>query len=70
MARNELDPDVLAGVERFIADQDRPPHGRMSREEAIATIVSDWLMGQGYLPLPGDDEGVTTALEAAEVPKP
>jgi hypothetical protein len=41
----------------------------MSYDEAINVIVLDWLMGQSYIPLPDDPDGITPALQAARVPK-
>ena len=41
---------------------------KMTYDNAVNVIVRDWLMGQGYIPLP-DDAGITPALEAAKVPK-
>lgn len=64
-----LDRALREGLERFIADRDRPPATRMSEEQAINVIVGDWLMGQGYMPFPDDEQGITTALEAADVPR-
>ena len=39
------------------------------KEAALVTIVEDWLMGQGFISLPGDEDRTITALEAAQVPK-
>lgn len=64
-----LNKELLAGLDRFIEERDRPPHGRMTREEALATIVGDWLMGQGFVPMPDDPDRIATAMNAAEVPK-
>lgn len=69
MARLEVDDALLEGLDRFIADRDRPPRGHMTREQAVSVIVRDWLMSQGYVPLPDDPDTITTALEAADVPK-
>jgi len=69
MARLEVDDALLEGLDRFIDDRDRPPRGHMTRDEAVAVIVRDWLMSQGYVPLPNDPDTITTALDAAEVPK-
>ena len=60
--------DLLVGLQKFIDHRDEPPVGRMSPDDAVNAIVEDWLMGQGYLPLPGEAEAVDTAIEAAEVP--
>ncbi|UXN68058.1 hypothetical protein N8A98_00635 (plasmid) [Devosia neptuniae] len=68
MTSVELDEDLLDGVERFIADRNEPPRGKMTYEDAVNVIVRDWLMGQGYVPLPDDDDSITSALDAAKVP--
>ncbi|MDB5473985.1 MAG: hypothetical protein JWP99_1288 [Devosia sp.] len=65
----KLDDELLDGIEGFIADRDELPRGRMSFDDAINVIVRDWLMGQGYIELPGDTDPITPALEAAMVPK-
>lgn len=65
----KLDEELLDGIEQFIADRDEPPHGKMTHQDAINVIVRDWLMGQGYLDLPDDPDGIVTALDAAKVPK-
>lgn len=41
----------------------------MSYEDAVNVIVRDWLMGQGYVPLPDDPEEIMPALKAAHVPR-
>jgi hypothetical protein len=64
-----LEDTLLAGLEQFIADRNEPPRGRMSHDDAVNVIVRDWLMAQGYMPLPGDADGITPALAAARVPK-
>jgi hypothetical protein len=69
MARLEVDDALLEGVDRFIDDRDRPPRGLMTRDEAVSVIIRDWLMSQGYVPLPDDPDKITTAFDAAEVPK-
>ena len=63
-----MDADVAAALDRFIAERDRPPLGRMTREEAVEVIVRDWLMAQGHLPLPGEETPIVPALAAADVP--
>jgi len=68
MAKLELSDTLLDGLDRFIDDRDRPPSGRMSRDEAVSGIVRDWLMSQGYVPLPDDPDTIRTALDAAGVP--
>ncbi len=69
MTAIKLDAALLDGLAQFIADRDEPPRGRMSHADAVNVIVRDWLMGQGYLPLPGERDEITPALEAADVPK-
>ena len=69
MTSIKLEEALLDGVEQFIADRDEPPRGKMTYDDAINVIVRDWLMGQGYIPLPGDPNAVTPALAAARVPK-
>ena len=64
----QLEPELLDGIEKFIADRDEPPRGKMTYNDAINVIVRDWLMGQGYVSLPDDPNPVTPALEAANVP--
>lgn len=66
---NLLDADLLAALDRFIDHRDEPPHGRMSRAEALNTLARDWLMGQGYLELPDGQGQITRALDAALVPQ-
>jgi hypothetical protein len=65
----KLDDELLDGLEGFIAERDEPPRGKMSHEDAVNVIVRDWLMAQGYIDLPGDPDGIVTALDAADVPK-
>lgn len=69
MTSLSLDEELLDGVEQFIADRHTPPRGRMTYDEAVNVIVRDWLMAQGFIPLPGDPDKITPALEAAQVPK-
>lgn len=70
MTSVKLDEELLDGIENFIADHDGPPQGEMTVDEAVNTMLRDWLMGQGYLAIPGDEEvEVVTALDAAEVPR-
>ena len=64
-----LDDDLLDGVEQFIAHRTEPPRGRMTYDDAVNVIVRDWLMGQGYVPLPDDPDAITPALPAAKVPR-
>jgi hypothetical protein len=69
LAQAQLDDELLEGLEAFINDRDEPPRGRMTLDDAVNVIVQDWLMAQGYIPLPGDpNDKVVTALDAAEVP--
>jgi hypothetical protein len=68
MVSVRLEEELLDGVEQFIANRDEPPRGKMSYTDAINVIVRDWLMAQGYLPLPGDAGNITTALDAANIP--
>ena len=66
----KIDDHLLDGLENFIADRDRPPLDRMSYEIAVNVILRDWLMGQGYVPLPNEPDGtITPALEAADIPR-
>lgn len=41
-------PDIEEAVEKFAADEG------VSREEALARLIRDWLIGHGYLPINGD----------------
>ena len=65
----KLDEELLDSMEQFIADHDAPPRARMTYDDAVNVMVRDWLMGQGYLALPGDTDEIVPALEAAAVPK-
>lgn len=65
----KLEEELLDGVEQFIADRDESPAGKMTHEDAVNVIVRDWLMGQGYISVQDDPDSVTTAFEAARVPK-
>ncbi|CAN7619513.1 hypothetical protein [Devosia sp. LjRoot3] len=69
MAKLEVDDALLEGLDRFIDDRHRSPRGHMTRGEAASAIIRDWLMSQGYVPLPNDPDTITTALDGAEVPK-
>lgn len=60
-----LDDELLDGVEQFIAHRDEPPRGKMTYDDAINVIVRDWLMGQGYIPLPDDPDDITPVAEAS-----
>lgn len=70
MTSVKLDDGLLDGIEQFIADRNTPPQEKLGYADAVNVIVADWLMGQGYLPLPGESDGIVPALEAAAVPKP
>jgi len=70
MTSVKLDEDLLDGLENFIADRDIPPASKMNYQSAVNVIVRDWLMGQGYVPLPDDDgNAIIPALVAADVPR-
>ena len=45
----DLDEDLLAGIDSFIADHVDPESGNLSRNDAINRILRDWLTGQGYV---------------------
>ena len=64
-----IEDELLDGHEPFMAERDEPPRGRMTYDDAVNVIVRDWLMSQGYVPLPGEADGITPALEAADVPE-
>ena len=64
-----IDDELLDGLEQFIDDRNEPPRGKMTHEDAINVVVRDWLMGQGYVPLPNDPDSITPALTAARAPK-
>ena len=68
MISAKVDDELLDGLEQFITDRDEPPRGKMTFDDAVNVILRDWLMGQGYIPLPNDDDPITPALDAAEVP--
>ncbi len=65
---DDMPPELLAGLDRFIDEQDVPPNPRLSRDEAVAVIVRDWLQAQGYLALPDGDQ-VVPVSEASELPQ-
>lgn len=44
--------DALNGIDAFAAEQEDKP----SRTEAVRRILRDWLIGNGYMPLPPDKE--------------
>lgn len=66
MTSIRLDDALLQGIEQFIAHRDE--RGRMTYEDAVNVIVRDWLMGQGYIPMPDDPDDIKLALPAAKVP--
>lgn len=45
----DLDEDLIAGLDNFIADHVDPEAGNLSRNDAINRILRDWLTGQGYV---------------------
>ena len=45
----DLDEDLIAGIDSFIADHTDPEAGNLSRNDAINRILRDWLTGQGYV---------------------
>jgi hypothetical protein len=59
MTSVKLDEELLDGVEQFIADRNEPPNGKMSYDDAVNVIVKDWLMAQGYVPVPGKGAEIT-----------
>ena len=62
-----LTAELEAGLEKFIEDRDVAPNPRLTRDEALQTIVRDWLQGQGFVPLPDGDRVVPVA-QASRVP--
>jgi hypothetical protein len=46
----ELTPEIENALDRFALEQD------ITREEALAVIARDWLIGQGYLLAEGDED--------------
>lgn len=69
MTSVKIADELLDGLEQFIADRNEPPRGKMSFDDAVNVIIEDWLMAQGYIPLPDDGTTITPALDAADVPK-
>ncbi len=67
-AQIAIESELFEALGRFIDHRDEPPRGRMSANDAVNVIVRDWLMSQGYLPLPTEQDGVVKALDAARVP--
>lgn len=48
----KLAPEIENALDRFALEQD------ITREEALAVIARDWLIGHGYLPADeGEEEG-------------
>lgn len=45
-----LTPAIEDALDRFALEQN------ITREEALAVIAEDWLIGHGYLPAEKDDE--------------
>lgn len=60
-----LDAATLAALDRFIDKADEPPAARLSRPEAISVVVQDWLMGQGFMPIPQEPGHGIETNEAA-----
>lgn len=69
MTSVKIAEELLDGLEQFIADRNEPPRGKMSYDDAVNVIIEDWLMAQGYIPLPDDGTQIKPALDAADVPK-
>jgi hypothetical protein len=53
---DELSPELIEGIDKYIEAADEPPNPRLTRNEAVIIIVRDWLMAQGYIPLPPPKE--------------
>ena len=45
----DLDSDLIAGIDSFIADRAGTEAGALSRNDAINRILRDWLMREGYV---------------------
>ena len=45
----DLDADLIAGIDDFIADHQDPEAGMLSRNDAINRILRDWLTREGYV---------------------
>ena len=45
----DLDEDLIAGLDNFIADHIDPEAGTLSRNDAVNRILRDWLTSQGYV---------------------
>ena len=68
MASVALDDGLLDGLARFMADRSEPPGAITDVESAANVIIRDWLQGQGYMPLPSDDD-IIPAMDASAVPR-
>lgn len=62
MATDWLTPELIAGINKLIADQDVPPNPRLTQDEALLMIVRDWLQGQGYVAMPDGKRVVPVAV--------
>jgi hypothetical protein len=45
----DLDSDLLAGIDSFMASHNDPEAGPLSRNDAINRILRDWLTREGYV---------------------
>ncbi|HEV7292477.1 hypothetical protein [Devosia sp. RR2S18] len=45
----DLDLDLIAGIDKFIATHSDPEAGMLSRNDAINRILRDWLTRSGYV---------------------
>lgn len=54
MTSIKIDDELMDGIENFIADRNEPPRGKMSLDDAVNVMVKDWLMSQGYVPIPDE----------------
>ena len=62
----DIDLELIEPLEAFIARRNET--SLMTHTDAVNVIVRDWLMAQGFMPLPGDKDAVTDAFTAASVP--
>ena len=46
---------TLKAIDQFIDDETAKVDSRISRSDALRTIIDDWLMGHGYFPLDEED---------------
>lgn len=60
-----MDHERSDAIDSFIEAQDIPPNPRLSRSEAVAVIIRDWLQAQGYMPLPAGDTVHRPTMDAA-----